>query len=159
MLASPDAPNWWNLWTSTTKGATSGSFTVPIPSYPGLYQFRYFKSNGSAPAAVSSVLAINVSSFSVKASQATVSAGGTITVSWTAPAGRPGNWGDMIALYKVGATSDNHVAYFYPQGSQGGTTSGSSTLTVPLTSGSYELRYILSSGGYVAEVITPVTVQ
>lgn len=158
-LASPGGPDWWNLWSGSTKGATSGSFTVATPSSPGLYQFRYYKSSGSTAAATSNTLAINVSAFSVTPSPATVSKGGTVTVSWTAPAGRPGNWGDTIGLYKVGTTSDNTISYVYPQGSAGGTTKGTYTLTAPSTSGSYELRYILATGGYIAEAITPLTVQ
>jgi hypothetical protein len=158
-LASPGGPDWWNLWSGSTKGATSGSFTVPRPANPGLYEFRYYKSSGGTPAARSSALAINVSAFRVTPSLSTVSKGGKVTVSWTAPSGRPGNWGDTIGLYKVGTTNDNAVSYVYPQGSAGGTTSGTYTLTAPSASGSYELRYILATGGYIAEVVTPLTVQ
>ena len=158
-LASPGGPNWWNLWSGNTNGATSGTFTVATPSSPGLYQFRYYTASGSTPAATSNTLAIGVSAFSVTPSPATVSAGGTVTVSWTAPAGRPGNWGDTIGLYLVGTTSDNAISYVYPQGSAGGTTSGTYTLTAPSTSGSYELRYILATGGYIAAAITPLTVH
>jgi hypothetical protein len=157
-LASPGGPNWWYLWSGNTKGATSGSFTVATPSSPGLYQFRYYKGNGTL-AATSSTLAMNVSAFSVTASPATVSMGGEVTVSWTAPAGRPGNWGDRIGLYKAGTSSDEPISYIYPQGSAGGTTSGTYTLRAPSTSGSYELRYVLTDGTYIAAVITPLTVQ
>jgi len=158
-LASPGGPNWWYLWTGNTNGATSGTLTVSAPSSPGLYQFRYYKSSGGSPAALSNTIAFNVAGFSVTASPATVAAGGTITVSWTAPPGRPGNWGDTIGFYKATATSDNAISYIYPQGSAGGTTSGTYTVTAPSTAGSYQLRYILATGGYIATVVTPVTVN
>jgi hypothetical protein len=158
-LSSPGAPNWWSLWNSTTQGATSGSFTVPMPSGPGLYEFRYYKSNGGAAAVVSNAIVLNCSAFTVKATPDTVSAGGTITVSWTAPPGRPGNWGDTIGLYKVGQASDvPAVTYMYPQGSAGGTTSGTYTIAAP-AAGNYEFRYILGDEGYVTSVVTPVTVR
>jgi len=130
-----------------------------MPASPGLYQFRYFSASGSTPTATSSTLAISVSAFTVIPSPSAVAKGGKVTVTWTAPAGRPGNWGDTIGLYKVGTTSDSPISYVYPQGSAGGTTNGTYTLTAPSSSGSYELRYILASGGYIAAVVTPLTVN
>jgi hypothetical protein len=160
-LTSPDAPDWWNLWSRGTAGAASGTFTVALPSSMGLFQFRYYKSNSGVAAVISNTVAVNVSAFSVKTSSTSVSKGSRITVSWTAPAGRPGNWGDTIELYKVGAEGDdNSISHQYPQGSAGGTTSGTYTLTVPSTAGSYELRYSLANGGYIiAAVSAPITVQ
>ena len=160
-LASPGMPDWSYVSSQATKGATSGTYTVAVPSIPGLYQFRYYKGSGSTPAATSGVLPINVAGFSVTPSPSTVSRGSKITVSWTAPAGRPGNWGDTIALYKVGTATDtdNAVSYVYPQGSQGGTTSGTYTVTAPSASGSYEFRYVVADGSYIAAVISPLTVQ
>lgn len=160
LLASPGAPDWWSLSSVTTKGATSGTFSVPIPSGSGLYEFRYYKSNGSTPVARSNTLAQNCAAFTVKPNPTTVTRGGNTTVSWTAPANRPGNWGDTIGLYKVGQSSDlPPVSYVYPQGSAGGTTTGTYTVTAPATAGSYEFRYILANQGYVAAVVSPVTVQ
>jgi hypothetical protein len=80
-----------------------------------------------------------------------VEAGGRMSVSWTAPAARPGDW---IALCPVGQRYDDdwwdHT---------NGATSGTHTLTVPTRPGQYEFRYL--GGGDFLDVArsTPVTVR
>jgi hypothetical protein len=78
--------------------------------------------------------------YTVTGSPSTVAPGGQLTVSWTAPNGRPSN--DWIALYSVGAPNNNFLWWRYT----GGAASGSFTLTAPSQAGQYEFRYLLNDG-------------
>jgi len=155
-LTSPGAPNWWTLWSGSTKGAATGSFTVSVPSSPGLFEFRYFKGGTSTPALISNALGVNTSAFTIVPTPATVAKSGKITVAWTAPSGRPTGWDDTIGLYKVGTASDSPISYIYTRGG----TSGSYTVTAPSSAGTYEFRYMLAGDTYVCAALSAkVTVQ
>lgn len=94
------------------------------------------------------------SSFTLTATPSQVAPGGQLTVSWTAPSGRPAN--DWIVLCKEGNAS---TSYVWSQSTQGAT-SGSVAMTAPAQTGRYEFRYLLQ-GGYtdiVRSNIVPVTV-
>jgi hypothetical protein len=133
------APNSPAIAWKYTGGAASGSF-VATPALPGPYEFRYLLSNGYTDVARSNTVTVNAVGFSLTATPATVSPGGTVTVNWTAPSGRPGN--DWIGFFKVGAPSTPSIAWRYANGA----TSGSFTVTAPTQSGSYEFRYLLTDG-------------
>jgi hypothetical protein len=93
------------------------------------------------------------SSFTLAATPSQVAPGGQLTVSWTAPSGRPTN--DWIVLCKEGNAS---TSYVWSQSTQGAT-SGSVAMTAPSQTGHYEFRYLLQ-GGYTDVVrsnIVPVT--
>ncbi|MDQ3665603.1 MAG: PQQ-dependent sugar dehydrogenase [Acidobacteriota bacterium] len=75
--------------------------------------------------------------YTVMASPSTVSPGQTITVTWTAPAGRPAN--DWIGFYKVGDPETSYISYQYTAGAA----SGSVPFTAPSQGGSYEFRYFI----------------
>ncbi len=64
-----------------------------------------------------------------------VDAGGRMSVSWTAPGARAGDW---IALFPVGGSYDDEW-----WGDTNGATSGTHTLIVPTRPGQYEFRYLL----------------
>jgi hypothetical protein len=150
-LTGDDSVQWWYLWQQETGPATSGSFTLPMPTVPGLWQFRY--NANSKILAVSSNLPVGVSQFSVSANATSVSPQGMLTVSWTAPAGRPQTWADTVGLYLVGSTLDQPVAFQYTMGA----TQGTFTMPAPGKAGVYELRYVTE---YVMTARSaPVTVQ
>ena len=133
------APNSPAIAWQYTGGATNGSFTT-APASPGTYEFRYLLNNGYTDVARSNTVTVNAVGFSLTATPATVSAGGNVTVNWTAPSGRPGN--DWIGLFKVGAPNTPSIAWRYVNGAA----SGSFTVAAPTQSGSYEFRYLLSDG-------------
>jgi hypothetical protein len=155
VLTSPGAPDWWNIWSQSTRGARTGSFVLNKPASLGLYEFRYYLENTYTLAARSSWLALGVSGFSVRAAPATVARGATVTVVWTAPAGRPVGWTDYIGLFKMGTPSDQPISYVYTKGA----TSGTYTATAPGTSGTYEFRYLLAGDNYINAAQTQLTVQ
>ena len=132
------AYGWWRY----TAGAQSGSLSAAAPSATGTYEFRYLLQNGYTSVATSGAFSVTSapSSYALSASAASVSAGGSVTVTWTAPAGRPYN--DWVGLFKVG---DPNTAYGWWRYTNG-TTSGSFTITVPNAPGTYEFRYLLQNG-------------
>ena len=64
-----------------------------------------------------------------------VDAGGQMSVSWTAPGARAGDW---IALFRVGGSYDDDW-----WGDTNGATSGTLTVIAPTRPGQYEFRYLL----------------
>ena len=64
-----------------------------------------------------------------------VDAGGQLSVSWTAPGARAGDW---IALFPVGGSYDDDW-----WGETDGATSGTLTLIAPTRPGQYQFRYLL----------------
>jgi hypothetical protein len=92
-------------------------------------------------------------SFTLTPASTGAAGGGTISLNWTAPTGRPGN--DWVGLFKVGAPND---APYWSTSTDGATT-GSFTVAAPVVAGEYEFRYFLRGGsGEVARSVT-VTVQ
>ncbi len=152
-LSSPNAPAYWYTFSQGTGGATSGTMTVPLPASPGLWEFRYYLAGTYRIAAKSSSLAVGTAGFSVSATPATVSAGAPVTVTWTAPAGRPA--GDSVQLFRAGMNDLYPAAVQYLTGS-----SGTFTVNAPKASGTYQFRYLLGGTGWVTAAVGPtITVQ
>jgi uncharacterized protein (TIGR03437 family) len=89
--------------------------------------------------------------FTLTPSTNAVDAGGQMSVSWTAPGGRAGDW---IAVFRVGESYDDD---WY--GLTNGATSGTRTLTAPTRPGQYEFRYLLDGGFLEVVRSSPVTVR
>ena len=74
-----------------------------------------------------------------------------MSVSWTAPSARPGDW---LAVFRVGRSYEDEW-----WGDTNGETSGTRTLTAPTQPGQYEFRY-LSEGSFLELTRSnPVTVR
>ena len=80
-----------------------------------------------------------------------IDAGGEMSVSWTAPTGRTGDW---IAVFRVGR---NYEDDWY--GLTKGATSGTHTLTAPSRPGQYQFRYLVDDGFHDVARSSPVTVR
>jgi IPT/TIG domain len=89
--------------------------------------------------------------FTLTPSTNVIDAGGQMSVSWTAPGGRPGDW---IAVFRVGA---NYEDDWY--GLTNGATSGTHTLTAPTQPGQFEFRYLVDDGFLDVARSSPVTVR
>lgn len=89
--------------------------------------------------------------FTVTSSTDAVDAGGEVSVSWTAPAGRAGDW---LALFPVGGSYEDDW-----WGDTNGATSGTLTVTAPMRPGQYEFRYLLDEGFLDVARSSPVTVR
>ena len=146
-IATPTATDWVGLvpmgaadtayaaWWYTT-GTTSGSRVVTLPATlpAGTYELRLFAQNNLQRLAVSS--ALTVSGPTLSASPTTVSAGGTVTATWSG-IGTPSAT-DWIALVPTGAADTAYAAWWYTTGAGNG--SMGLTLAPSVTVGTYELR-------------------
>jgi hypothetical protein len=153
-LSSVDAPANSYTWSQNTSGASAGSAVLTLPSSPGIWVFRYYLGNDNDTiAATSSSFAVGVSGFSVSASPGTVAAGAALTVTWTAPAGRPA--GDSVQLFRVGVNDQYPAAVQAVNGS-----SGTFTIQAPRAAGQYQFRYLLGGSGWITAALGPaITVQ
>jgi serine protease len=123
--------------------ATSGTVTLTAPAAAGSYELRLFTNNTFNRVATSGAVTVTSgsgSSYTLTASPSTVTAGGQVTVGWTAPGGRPPT--DWVALYRVGDPNTAYVWWQYTNGAA----SGSVTITTPGVAGQYEFRYLQQDG-------------
>ena len=91
---------------------------------------------------VISVQPARPSPYALSVSAETVTAGGSLSVSWVVPFGRsPYDW---ISIYKVGARSETYddIWWDYTKGA----TTGTFTIRAPAEPGVYEFRYFLDDG-------------
>jgi hypothetical protein len=89
--------------------------------------------------------------FTLTPSSDVVDAGDQMTVSWTAPSGRAGDW---IAVFRIGASYEDD---WY--GLTNGATSGTHTLAAPTRPGPYEFRYLVNDSFLDVARSSPVTVR
>jgi hypothetical protein len=150
-LSGVEAPYWWYITSNNTNGATSGSFTVPAPTTPGLYEFRYYYGDTWTVLTRSIPLAIGTSQLKLTASATTVAPGSSLTLSWSVPNGALVN---QVGLFPAGQATDQQP-YWYNV--TNGKATGSYTITAPSTAGKYEVHLMTSD--YVSGVILPITVQ
>ena len=143
-------------WFKYVDGAASGTFTATAPVEPGEYEFRYLLKDGYFSVAASNKITVgslNPADFTLTASASNVSAGGALSVSFTAPGGRhPQDW---IGLYKVGDPNRTYGWWRYTSGA----TSGTFNLNAPLEPGQYEFRYLLEDGYTHIKTSGPVIVE
>src|SRR6185369_1996174 len=97
---------------------------------------------GFTSVAVSNTVTVTggATGYTLTASPVTVGRGGSITVSWTAPSGRPAL--DWIALYRIGDPNQLYQWWQYTNS----TTSGSAVVTAPNSPDQYEFRYLQNNG-------------
>jgi len=148
-------------WT-LASGTNSWSFSIDTTSLSnGSHSIHVRARDGASPANTSAPVTrtVNVSNggtgtFTLAAAPATVSPGGSLTVSWTAPAGQtsPTDW---VGLYAAGASNTQYLWWEYT----GGSTSGSLGLAAPTTPGTYEFRYLLNDGYTSVATSNAVTVS
>jgi hypothetical protein len=107
---------------------------------------------GTAGDASESTPDLSPQAFTIALDPGSVSPGGTLTVVWGAPSGRPAT--DWVGVFPQGGGPGSEVWWVYT----GSATSGSVTLQAPGTSGVYEARYLLEDGYAVAAISAATTV-
>ncbi len=139
-LYAVGAPNTAYMDAFYTNGTTSGTVKRYAPSTPGNYEYRYLVNNSYTSTATSNPLVVVApSGFSVSITPSSAAPGSPLTVSWTAPAGRPAN--DWIGIYAAGETENRNYdpnRWIYT----GGATSGTWVTTMP-SYGPIVARYLL----------------
>ena len=133
----------WNGLNRTTTFVSAAQLTASIPASDlvtaGTAQITALNPGSSESNALSfSITASQI--YSLTASPTSVSPGGSVTVTWGAPAGSSTT--DWVGMFKAGASDSAYIAWKYT----GGTASGSTTMTAPTGGGQYEFRYFLNNG-------------
>jgi hypothetical protein len=135
-----------------TGGAATGTVTFTAPAASGQYIFRYLLNNSYTEAArtVITVTGATISSYTLTSNVTSLSAGGSITINWTAPAGTSSS--DWIQFINQAGTQ---FWYLYT----GGQSSGSATVPAPEQGGQYVFRYLLNNTYNEAARSAVITVQ
>jgi hypothetical protein len=150
ILVAVGAPDSAYVAQASTLGASSGTRTLIAPGTAGQYEVRYLLGGSNAIEAHSPAISVTPPVGYSLVAPASGQIGGTLTVSWTAPAGHASN--DWVALY---STSGTRYWYQYT----GGATSGSFTVPSPAVAGQYEFRYYIANTFTKALTSTSFPVQ
>ncbi len=145
---------------ATTTGI-SYSNTGLSPSVTYSYTVSAYDAAGNTSAQSTSVSATTRagSAYAVSAYPSTVAAGGTITVSWTAPVNHSTT--DWVGIFAQGAADSAYNAWRYVPSGTSGTLAlpASGDSGSPLPAGTYEVRYYLNNGFTRAATGNTVTVS
>jgi hypothetical protein len=168
--ATDDAAIKWYFTATCTQSSgsakASGSCPITMPSASGTYEVRLFANNGYTKLATSGPITVGSTSTStstpaLSASPSTVPGGGTVTVSWQGVGSAANN--DWVGLYKQGAADTAFTSWFFTAscGNQIGAplASGSCSVTVPNSSGTYEFRLFANNSYTKLATSGPVTVS
>jgi hypothetical protein len=130
--------------TPPVPGLTGGTLTFTLPLAPGTYQVRFFLNDSFTVLATSAPITVAASP-TVTLSATTVAPGGTVSATI---ANGPGNSLDWVGLFAVGAPPASYLRAAYLTGTLTppvpGLTGGTVTFTLPLTPGTYEVRFFLN---------------
>jgi hypothetical protein len=133
--------------TRPTTGLGAATVTFTLPTGGGTYEIRFFSNDTATLLATSSTIISNtVTQLTVNGvsppSTVSVSGGSVVTV---VVSGGPGQVGDWLGLYRVGATASQWLDWKYLNGTRivptTGLTAATVTFALPAGSGSYEIRF------------------
>jgi poly(3-hydroxybutyrate) depolymerase len=159
--------------TRPATGLTAASVTFTLPSGSGNYEVRFF-ANDSATLLITSSTIVSSSSTQLTVNgvsppaTVTVAAGAILTVAVTGGPGQPGDW---LGLYRVGATVSQWLDWKYLNGTRTRPSTGlqaaTVTFTVPAGGGNYEIRFfendtatlLVTSSTIISNVAPQVTVN
>ncbi|HLG69272.1 MAG TPA: carboxypeptidase regulatory-like domain-containing protein, partial [Chloroflexota bacterium] len=141
-------------WSSSA--VASGSCTFTLPTAPGTYEFRFFSASSSAAVTSSGTVAVT-SAASLAPSARAAFGGQSLAVSWTGSTDKQ----DWVALFATGASDTSYLTWDYTSCSHSWSSSavpsGSCTITLPTTPGTYEFRFFSASSD--ASVATSASVS
>ena len=125
---------------------------------PGTYQVRFFLNDSFTVLATSA--SITVAAPTVTLSATTVAPGGTVSATI---ANGPGHSLDWVGLFAAGAPSASYLRAAYLTGTLTppvpGLTGGTLPFTLPLTPGTYEVRFFLNDSFTLLATSLTITVQ
>ena len=128
--------------TGGAVGVASGSCTFTMPT-SGAFEFRLFANNQNNLLAKSGLVQVSAPTASLRATPSTVAPGGSLTLSWD---GIPNPTRlDWIGGYIQGSPDGAYGAFVYTSSCSAtagaaGLASGSCTVTMPTTPGTFEFR-------------------
>ena len=152
-LAEVGAPNTsYVQYIYIGAGATSATWTVSMPTTPGIYEFRLLEDNGYTRLATSpSVTVAAPPPPTLEVSATAANGGDSVTVTLS---DGPGNNLDWLALAAVGDPDTTYLQYVYVGA---GATSATWTVDMPATPGAYEFR-LFANNGYTRLTTSPAIV-
>jgi hypothetical protein len=159
--------------TRPTTGLTAATVTFTIPPGGGAYEIRFFENDTATLLVTSSTINSTVApQLAVNGvnppATVTVAGGAIVTVTMT---GGPGQTGDWLGLYRVGATVSQWLDWKYLNGTRTRPTTGlgaaTVTFTLPTGGGSYEIRFfsndtatlLATSSTIISNTATQLTVN
>jgi hypothetical protein len=160
-LAAVGSPNTSYVAFVGFASSPSGTWTVNMPQTPGTYEFRLFLNYGYSRAATSAPVTVAAAEpepepepapvATLAVSTASAAPGAPVTVTL---ANGPGGSSDWLALAAVGSPNTSYVAFIGFASSPSGTW----TVNMPQTLGTYEFRLFLNYGYTRAATSATVTV-
>ena len=143
--------------TPPNPGVTGGTLTFTLPLTPGTYQVRFFLNDSFTVLATSGT--ITVAAPTVTLSASTVAPGATVSAMI---ANGPGNSLDWVGLYATGAPPASYLRAAYLNDTltppNPGVAGGTLIFTLPLTPGTYEVRFFLNNSFTVLATSATITV-
>jgi acid phosphatase type 7 len=144
-----------------TTTLVSGSCSINMPTTPGTYELRLLANNGFTVLATSAPVTVS-STTSLLGSPTGVAGGGLVTASWN-NVGNPSST-DWVGVYAQGAANSAYQKWVYDDSctQTAGTTtlaSGSCSIAMPTTAGTYELRLFAADGYTLLATSGPITVS
>jgi hypothetical protein len=152
--SSPDSgylSNWVYLSGSRTppsNGVTSATLTFAVPQTTGNFDLRFFADNAMTKLATSATISVTTGGAPPRltVTPTAISLGGVATVT---VANGPGNLLDWVALYQTDAPDSSRIDWLYLNGLRtppGVAVVGAVlTFNMPMTAGSYQLRFFLNN--------------
>ena len=155
-LASASAPDTSYLqYVYVGAGVTTRTWTVTMPTTPGMYQFRLFLNNSSVRAATSPVVTVsgtNPNPPLLSVSTSTAAPGAPVTVTLTNGLGGSADW---LGLSLSSSPDTSYLQYVYVGA---GVTTRTWTVNMPTTPGTYEFRLFPNNSFTKIATSPPVTV-
>ena len=146
-----------NTLTPPAPGLTGATLPFTLPLTPGTYQVRFFLNNSFTVLATSGT--ITVAAPTVTLSASTVAPGGTVSATI---AGGPANSLDWVGLYATGASPAGYLRAAYLNDTLSapnpGVAGGTLIFTLPLTPGTYQVRFFLNNSFTVLATSATITV-
>jgi hypothetical protein len=153
--------DWKYLNGTRTKpgtGVTGADVVFTMPATAGTYNVRFFFDDSTLKLATSAT--ITVSTPTITLSATTVAPGATVTATI---ANGPGNPGDWVGLYTTAAPPSTYLDWKYLNGTRTkpatGLTGASVPFTMPMTPGTYNIRFFLNDSTGLLATSQTITVQ
>ncbi len=131
----------------------------------GVYELRLNRNNGAVRVATSAQITVSgttTGAASVSASSSTVTAGGTLNVSWSGVTSPTTT--DWIGIFPIGAADYGYLSYIYtssgtPSAGATASSAGTASMSFPTTPGVYELRLNRNNGAVRVATSAQITVR
>jgi hypothetical protein len=137
-------------------GVTGATLSFTLPTTPGTYVLRLYANDTHTLLATSAIITVGGNTLTVSAT--TVAPGATVT----ATVGRgPGNAMDWVGLYRTGESTE--LDWMFLDGSKtspvAGVTDASLLFTLPMTPGTYVIRFYANNSYAILATSPTLTVQ